>query len=158
MELTVTVGHCGLQSMAHSRQYCQGPDHPSVVGKEMLSRDTVTEVQFPEHQCEANGRKPKVTTHAVEDAPHAGVLLGEACQLSVGTVKGVGPGDEQHAHPVEPCQIGLLEIEQDATCHAHEDTGHSDSIGADAQFLEQLSPEETEWTVEVEVKPFLGVG
>ena len=140
VELAVTVGHGSLQCMADAREDAQGPDQPLMLCKEMLSREAVTEVQFPEHQSKTDGSEPEVAAHAVEDASHAGVLLREACQLSIGAVKGIGPGDEQHTHPVEPSQIRLLEVEHDASRHTHEDASDGDGIGAYTQFLKQFCP------------------
>ena len=157
MELAIKVGHGSLQRMAHTREDAQRPDEPSVLLKEMRSCDAVSKVQFPEHQSETDGSKPKVTAHTVENATHTGILLRHARQLTVGTVKRVGPSDEQHAHPIEPCQIGLMEIKHHATCHTHEDAGDSDGIGAHAQFLKQFGPQEAQGTMKMEVKPFLGV-
>ena len=109
VELTIIVGHSRLQRVAQTRGDTQGPYLPLMAG-EIHTQQAVAKVQFPEHQRETDGSKPEVAAHAVQDAAHAGILLRQACQLAVGTVKGVGPGDEQHAQPVEPSQIGLAKI------------------------------------------------
>ena len=157
VELAVDVRHRSLQGVAGTREDAQRPCQPLVVGKEIGTRDAVAEVQFPEHQRKADSGKPQVAAHAVQDASQAGILLGHASQLTVGTVKGVGPGDEQHTYPVEPSQMRLMEIKHNATGNTHKDAGDSDGIRTHAQFLEQLGPQEAKGTMEMQVEPLLGV-
>ena len=123
----------------------------------MRPRQAVAEVQLAEDQGKADGGKPEVAADAVQDAAHAGILLGHARQLAVGAVKGVGPSDQQHAHPVEPRQMRLVEVEHDTAGNAHEDAGDGDCVGANTQLGKKLCPQETQWAVKVQVKPLLGV-
>ena len=51
----------------------------------------------------------------------------------------------------------LVEVQHNATGDSHKEAGDSNRIGAHAQFLEQLGPQEAEGTVKMQVEPFLGI-
>ena len=92
VELPIVVGHRALQSVAHACGDRQGPYYPVVMAEE-VAQPSVAKVQLSEDESEVDGNKPQVATHAVEYAANLRILLGDARQLTVGAIVGVGPNN-----------------------------------------------------------------
>ena len=88
MEVAIIVGRCCVLSMEQPGYDGDSPYEPRGCA-ELVGIGIGAEAYRKIY-----GKKPKVATHSVEDAPYARVLFGHSSELSVGTVKRVGPHEQ----------------------------------------------------------------
>ena len=139
MELTVDVGHGSLLGMAHTGKDSEHPDGP-LMGHEELRR-----IVLAKTDGYVDGYKPEVGADTVEDTPQPGILLRHASELSVGTVVGIGPHEQENADEVYP---EIIVVESDAGAYADEDRSNGDGIGVNAEFAGYDGPCEPYGTIE----------
>ena len=82
------------------------------------------------------------------------IVANHTCQLSVGTVKGVGPDEQQHSYDIDD---HVVEIESHAGTYAQEYGCDGDGIGGDAEASGQACPGVAYGAIKCQVYMFLCV-
>ena len=156
VDVTVVVGKTALHSMGMEAYVIKHGEDPPAPQRTFVPKrkDGLRHQTIAQGGVDAN--KPNVARKTIEDTSPKGFLARHARQLTVGRVVEVDPHQQTNANEcIRPAPFS--KGHKPTRGSTEEDADDGDDIGMDVEIIEELSPEQTDGTCEIDVDIFFSI-